>query len=497
MRRLAGRRPVTLRARLLLGTVMLIATGLIASDVVAAIELRHFLLSRVDHQLQAQAGRVALQLDRGRVPPVARTENPAAAHNFLGLVSSSGRLLAWAPADAPDGSGLPAPVLLPGTVQASVRSGRAFTTPTTGDLSYRGQAVAVPAGLATGFPATQGHAVSALVIAAPLDQVATTVDNLEAIEAAATLVLISLGVLVALGVLRLGLRPLGAIATTAQAIAAGDHARRLPVPDRDSELGRLAATLNRAFDERTASEERLRRFLADASHELRTPLTTLRAWADLYREGGIEDQATLDTAMRRIHEESTQMARLVQDLLDLARFDTTRPAVLEPVDLATLVGAVIEDLRLIHPRRRIDLDEAAEADPAAYAVLGSVEDLRRGIRNVLVNAVVHTPAEAPVTISLTREPARPRRGGPSWAVITVADRGPGIPPEAREEIFRPFVRLGNPEPAGRTGTGLGLAIARAAIIAHGGQVAVRDRAGGGAEFVIRLPLRPTDAVPGA
>ncbi|MHB8451412.1 MAG: sensor histidine kinase, partial [Mycobacteriales bacterium] len=276
----------------------------------------------------------------------------------------------------------------------------------------------------------------------------------------------------------------------------GDVRQRVPVPERDSEVSRLARALNRAFDERAASEDRLRRFLADASHELRTPLTTIRAWADLYREGGVDDPETLATAMNRIDDEAQRMSRLVAELLRLARVDVAPAERRSDVDLTGLVTAAVEDARIVAPARAIELHR----DPVALPpVSGDPDQLHGMVRNLVANAVRHTPAASPVDVGLGHRPD-PAVGPRGVVVLTVADRGPGIPEAIRDRLFEPFVHADIPGAASADTTGLGLAIVRSVATAHGGSVTWADRPGGGTLFTVVLPARPRGgkaAAPGA
>lgn len=154
------------------------------------------------------------------------------------------------------------------------------------------------------------------------------------------------------------LRPLRRIATTADAIAAGDLTARVPEASKRGEIGRVATALNRmlaeneaAFAERDATENKLRRFLADASHELRTPLTSIRGYAELFRRGASERPEDLAKAMRAIEDEAARMGGLVEDLLLVARLDDGRPLEREPVALDDLAEAAVDAARVVEPAR--------------------------------------------------------------------------------------------------------------------------------------------------
>jgi two-component system OmpR family sensor kinase len=220
----------------------------------------------------------------------------------------------------------------------------------------------------------------------------------------------------------------------------------------------------------------MQRFIADASHELRTPLTSVRGLADYGRQQG--DAASREELLRLmdlIARESGRMGRLVDDLLLLARFDAGRPLDRRPVDLASIAAEAVHRARVVAPGRPITL-EAAEP----VIVDADAERLRQIIDNLVGNAVRHTPAGSPVTVTVTSEPG----GG----LLTVADQGPGMTPEQASRVFERFYRTDGARTRTRGGTGLGLAIAASLAAAHGGELSVDTRPGHGAAFHLRLPL---------
>jgi two-component system, OmpR family, sensor kinase len=289
--------------------------------------------------------------------------------------------------------------------------------------------------------------------------------------------------------IRRDLRPLDRIAATADSIAGGDLARRANVPHDRTEVGRLStafdAMLDRiqaSFDSQQAaleakerSEDRLRRFVGDASHELRTPLTALRGYVDLYRAGGLSDEAALDQAMRRIGTESKRMASLVEDLLLLARLDQGRPLRHEKVDLSLLVEDSVADARAVEPARPISEDIRP-----GLIVMGDEDRLRQVVGNLFTNVRVHTPVDAGLEVRLSSRDGR--------AELEVADHGPGISAEHAEQVFDRFYRADPGRSRDRGGSGLGLAIAASVVEAHGGSVVHRPTPGGGATFAVTLPV---------
>ena len=248
-----------------------------------------------------------------------------------------------------------------------------------------------------------------LVVAGALDNIDSTIGRLQAIDLTVSggvlLILVGIGV----AIVRASLRPLVEIEQTAGAIAAGQLSRRVPDRDPRTEIGRLGTALNgmlaqieAAFGARAASEaaargseERVRRFVADASHELRTPLTTIRGFAELYRQGASDQPAEL---MRRIEEQAIRMGLLVEDLLLLARLDQQRPLEQRPVDLLGVTADAVHDARAVAPDRRIELLTSHDGASAPLVVIGDQARLRQVVVNLMGNALTHTPAGTPVEV---------------------------------------------------------------------------------------------------
>ncbi len=342
--------------------------------------------------------------------------------------------------------------------------------------------------------------VGTLMVAQSLGDVQSILDRL-------VLLLLVIGgvtvaVLGAVGYLlvRGSLRPLQDVERTAAAIAAGDLSERVPHADSRSEVGQLAAALNvmlaqieSAFAEREAgelaarsSEERMRRFVADASHELRTPLTTIRGFAELYRQGAVSDDDGVRRLVARIEGEAARMGLLVEDLLLLARLDQQRPLAREPVDLLALTTEAVESARAVAPDRPVVLEVGAL--DALPVVVGDAARLRQVLDNLLGNALRHTPAGTRVTVSVGT-----RRGDgdePPWVEVGVADEGPGMGAAEAERVFERFYRADESRNRSDGGTGLGLAIASSLVQAHGGTLGVDTAPGRGARFVLHLPAAP-------
>lgn len=285
------------------------------------------------------------------------------------------------------------------------------------------------------------------------------------------------------------MRPISALTATAHQIAAtGDPSRHMPDPKVDDEVGELARTLEqmlRSLDAaRTEREEAMhkqREFVADASHELRTPLTSVLAnlellQASLRQPRQDEDRAMVDSALRS----SRRMSRLVADLLLLARADAGRVGKHRPCDLAEVAGNAAAEVAPVLGARELEIE-----NNRPLPVEGNPDELHRMVLNLLDNAACHTPPGARIELRLRSE------GGD--AVVEVADDGPGVPAQARAQVFDRFVRGEGPaDTAAGPGSGLGLAIVRAVATAHGGTVEVAESPGGGGLFRVRLPFNKAE-----
>jgi two-component system OmpR family sensor kinase len=320
-----------------------------------------------------------------------------------------------------------------------------------------------------------------VLLARPLTGVDQTLGRLLWIELFVTAAVLVCLAALGLMVVQLGLRPLTAIGDTAAAIAAGDLSRRVERAERRTEVGRLGLALNAmlgrieaAFKAQAASEQRLRRFVADASHELRTPLAAVRAYAELFSRGADRRPEDLERAMRGISRESERMTLLVEDLLLLARLDEGRPLEREAVQLERVVEDAVETARAVDPERPIDLS----LEPAA--VVGDRTRLRQVIDNLLSNVRAHTPAGSQVDVRLSTSNGS--------AVVAVADSGPGLDGGDAERVFERFYRADESRSRASGGVGLGLAIVAAVAEAHGGSVAAASAPGRGATFTVSVPL---------
>ena len=473
----------SLRARLIAVLLVVAAVGLVALAGITYAEQRSFLLDRDDARLQSALPALEHRLTderggqelppRGGGPPPGDVNLPPGTYGELR--DAGGRALESAvitygeePPAAPD-------------LPADLPPGEAVTVDAEGGGSLRYRAEAFPA---RGTPGT-------IVVAVPLSDTDATLNRLLVVEA-----LVIAGVLLVLGVVgawlvRLGLRPLDRMGTTAGIIAGGDLSRRVTPATPRTEVGRLGVALNAmldrledAFAQRQASEDRLRRFLSDASHELRTPLASIRGYAELHRMGAATDPADVARAMQRIEDEAARMGVLVEDLLELARLDEERDPVRVPVDVAALARDAVADARAAAPDRPFEL----RADAGA-TVLADPHQLRQVLANLLRNATVHTPPGTPVEVAVERDGTDVR--------LRVRDHGPGLPGDDPGALFDRFWRAEGGRERGKAGAGLGLAIVAGIVDAHHGRVAASDAPGGGACFTVLLPAAAPAAVGGA
>lgn len=322
-----------------------------------------------------------------------------------------------------------------------------------------------------------------VVLALPLRAVDATVARVTAVAWGTTAAILAVLALVAWWVIRLGIRPIKQMTATASAIAGGDLTHRVPEAPAKTEAGELGRALNAmlgsietAFDARGRSEQRLRRFAADASHELRTPVTTIRGYAELYRAGGLRGEGELAEAMGRTESEAMRMGRLVDDLLLLARLDQGRDLDRQPVDLTQLAMDAATDAAVRDPDREIS--GPFSADPVI--VLGDADRLRQVIANLVANALLHTPAGTPVSLDVGVEGAR--------GELRVVDAGEGMAPEVAQRAFERFYRADPARSRQRGGAGLGLSIVESTVAALGGEVSLRTEAGRGLTATVRLLL---------
>jgi two-component system OmpR family sensor kinase len=484
-RRLLERTP--LQVKLIVAVLALVTVALVLIGTASVAVLDRYLVGRLDDQLELVADRYRHEDDQFG-PGGGRRPGPPSPYRVEKRDANGGDL-GSVPADSLD-EDQPPPRLPSNAAWFSEHAGKAATVPaTSGDGRWR--VVVEPTG--------DGASV---VVAASLDPIDSTTRQLRLIDLGVSLVVLAVLAGAGAAIVRASLRPLVEIEQTARSIAAGDLARRVPDRDPRTEVGRLGRALNTmlaqiesAFSARAASEasarrseDRMRRFVADASHELRTPLTTIRGFAELYRQGAARDPAELDRLMRRIEDQAARMGLLVEDLLLLARLDQQRPLDRSPVDLLALAADAVTDAAAVAPDRRIELVLGSGDDRPRHAlvVLGDSERLRQVLANLVGNALRHTPAGSPVEVRVGEAALDGRPG----AAVEVVDHGPGLTPEQTERVFERFYRADPARSGADGGTGLGLSIVAALVAVHGGTVQVDSVPGRGARFRVVLPLAP-------
>jgi two-component system, OmpR family, sensor kinase len=466
---------LSLRTRLLLAILALVAVGLVVAGAATYASLRDFLLERVDAQLHDATIPTAVALTNGTQSGFPGGPGGGGATNLppgtYGQLRDSSGNVVNAGSFTYGQQSLPTPVLPNPLPSLNGRTWVIFQTKGT-------------AGSSAGFRVLEQRLPSSaglIIVAIPLSETQQTINRLLTVEAVVSLLVLGALAAAAWLLIKRDLRPLETMAVTADAIAAGDLTRRVQPAEPRTEVGRLGLSLNtmlsrieEAFAERAATEEKLRRFLADASHELRTPLTSIRGYSEVFGRAK-EDPEDLELAMRRIEEESKRMGVMVEELLVLARLGEGREPEKLPVDLARVVDDAVNDARASAPARDIVLERPETAD-----VLGDDHQLRQVAHNLLTNAVRHTPDQAQIRVLVTA------RDG--YATLAVADDGPGLEPDVAAQVFEPFYRADRSRARETGGAGLGLAIVAAIVEAHGGTVRLDTAPGAGATFTVTLPL---------
>ena len=455
---------MTLRLRLSMLAVVLVAAGLLAAGIATRYELRGFLIDRVDSQLQSAANPISLYFARGDSDQGAQGQvrGVLPRGSYAAMVGTDGSVLASLYYD--DGE-------VPANLKHAVTQAPLGTS-TQGD--YR--VYATP-----GLP-TLGGASVRTVIATPLHDVNSTLNRLAMLELLVGLIVLAVVAAIAFWLVRRELRPLVRIEDTAAAIAGGDLSQRVPEEAPGTEVGDLARSLNamlaqieQAFEQRRQSEQRLRRFVSDASHELRTPLTSVRGFAELFRRGAASRPGDLALAMSRIESEAERMGVIVEDLLLLANLDQGRPLAQERFDLEAVLAEMVADHAMLHADWPISFSSSGDSD-----LVGDELRIRQALANLLANARAHTPRGTGIAVALAT--------AGDDRTIEVSDRGPGIAADDLPHLFERFYRVDASRARRSGGSGLGLSIVQAIAEAHGGSVRVASVEGEGAAFTIVLPI---------
>ena len=395
---------------------------------------------------------------------------------FVAVIQSNGTVLVLGQPNV-SRHRLSPPVIDAGRARAAAASSRPVLYTVTAhdsDLRYRVTARAEPR---TG---------DTFLLAAPLASVDASTNELQTIAFAVAAVVLAVLGLVTWWVIRLGIRPLNRMASAAVTIAEDDLTRRVPEASKGTEAGDLSLAINNmlgrledSFAARAETDARLRQFVGDASHELRTPVQTIRGYSELYAAGALISGEQLDDAMRRTGQEAVRMATLIDELLTLARLDQARPVERTPVDLRTLAEDAVADARAIQPERTITLDTDCRTTRLTIRHGRRRRLLRQVFANVVGNALVHTPTDSAIAVTL--------RGASDHVNVVVADHGPGMNADIATRAFERFVRADPARTRRHGGSGLGLAIVHDAVVAHGGTVMLESDLERGTVVAFSIP----------
>jgi two-component system OmpR family sensor kinase len=453
-----------IRSRFALLTASLVLTIAALVGIGGYLALRHALLSRAQREAADQARQLAGLVDVGSEGSGGAQANQVDLHDpsltggfargdlLVDIVGTDGTRIQASPG---------APRLAPHTLRACARAGRARST------------VSDPP-LAVACTRVDGarRPVALIAVATSLADARSALERL----AWALVIGVAAGTVLAAALARAlaqrALRPARQIADAATTIRAGDLTQRIDYRGPRDELGELADVLDACFAELERAVEHQRRFVADASHELRTPLATIQAHVELLQGWAASSPAARERALTALDGASRAAGRLSADLLYLARADRLPPPPRVPVQLDQVLVDAVREAQPLRPEVPVRLERLDETRAA-----GDELALRQVLVNLLANALRVSPAGAEVTVRLVTD-AR-------WAVVTVSDRGPGIPPGDLERIFERFYTTA---PRRSGSTGLGLAIARGIAHRHAGSLTAANRPGGGAVFRLQLPL---------
>nr|WP_046282679.1 HAMP domain-containing sensor histidine kinase [Mycobacterium sp. UM_NZ2] len=497
-------RPWSLRARLLIGQVIVLVVACIGIGVVTEVALQQYLVGQLDQELHKAARRSAAFYGEPAPPPPPEWwhrrhpyPRPGPGPDFLDVPGQRAGMVAavvrdGVPINAGYLSGNGARAGLTDAAAQQLAARAPDRRPVTGVLDGLGRYRLVAA------PARHSANGDVIVTGLPMADVDATMIRVLMIFGVVTLIVVVAATTAGIVIIRRALAPLARVAQTAGEVVNLPLDRgevRLPVrvaePDANpsTEVGRLGSAVNRMLDHiaaalstRQASETRVRQFVADASHELRTPLTAIRGYTELAQRvqssgsgSAPEDAEALAHALSRVRSETERMTQLVEDLLLLARLDSGRPLEHEPVDLSHLAVDAVSDAHVAGPDHEWRLDLPDEP----VTVPGDAARLHQVLTNLLTNARIHTGPGTVVSTQLTTE-------GPH-AVLKVIDDGPGIPEPLQSEVFERFARGDTSRSRKEGSTGLGLAIVSAVVKAHRGTITVQS-VPGCTEFTVLLPF---------
>ncbi len=467
----------SLRARLLVGTLLAVFAALVIVDAFTYTLVTHSQLDQIDQELERSHPPIerAASVDRNRIEAAVRSVAPA---SYVEVTAASGVRVAVVPLVRPGAEALVLPhlVIEPNPRRAD-DDGAVFATArtTANDTKLR-------------VRVSQQDDGSVLVIGQPLDVVEHTRHQLLWVLGVGTAGALVTAAAIGAWLVRLGLAPLTAVEVAAAGITDSELDRRVPGANPATEVGRLAGAINTMLDrlhdgfqqrERDvealqASEAKMRRFVADASHELRTPIAATAAYAELFERGARDRPQDLARAMAGIRSETSRMAELVDDLLLLAELDEGRPLERVRVELAEVAAEAVRAAHAMAPDRHVGL----QIDDLA-SVTGDPSRLRQVLDNLLANVRAHTPPATPCSLRVTTDD--------DVAVLTVSDSGPGLDDATLARVTDRFFRADTSRSRSSGGSGLGLAIVSAIVDAHGGATVVDRAAGGGLRVSVRIP----------
>ncbi|MPY56328.1 sensor histidine kinase [Streptomyces spongiae] len=511
MRKFLLRPATSLRRRLVVGVTVLATLAVLTSQAIGSVVLRSWLLDRVDQQLAAFHPPAPVYADALRDDlPGPRTRPSVLPSDFrVYFYDSTGERL-----NHSMGAGRKsAPLLADSSDDLGMDYGRPETiSAEDGDGSWRVVRYAGPDGMNA-------------VVALPLDTVDDTLSRLLWLDAAVLGVAVAALIAVGRWVVRLGLLPLTRMERTAEDITAGDLDLRLTDTDARTEIGRLGRVLNtmldrlqRALQEREASEARMRRFVADAGHELRTPLTAIQGYAELALRPERRSAGERQEADRVVAQNAERMSLLVDDLQLLASLDKEPSYRHEPVDLLSLAADAVSTAALQDTTHPVDLGPVRPPEGSAgtselelVETMGDPHRLRQIVENLLSNARIHTPpgTAVHVRVGTARSGAAGGSGRPgrtsaspslsedtAVSIVEVSDEGPGLTAHDAAHVFERFYRADPSRSRARGGSGLGLAIASTIAEGHGGRLELDTAPGEGCTFRLVLPgemIKPSAA----
>jgi signal transduction histidine kinase len=435
----------TVRAATTVVATIVVGVALVAGAAVLLIVLRYTLVDEVKDPARAQALEVAGQLESGQPPVLEVAGSDEQLIQVLGpdgSVLASSRNVAGEPAVAQLRPGESLQVLTPLDKEDFLAVAEGTQTP-------QGPRTVLVARALVGVFETTTLVTGLLLVGLPVLLVVVAVTTWAMVGRA--------------------LAPVEAIRREVDEISAAQLHRRVPQPDVDDEIGRLAATMNRMLARLEEARNSQRRFVSDASHELRSPITTIRQHAEVALAH--PDRITTTELADVVLAEELRIQRLVEDLLVLARADEHVPQHRAPVDLDDLA---FEEARRLRSTTSLQVDTSAVG---AARVHGDVDALRRVLRNLGENAARHATGRIDITLA--------DRGAD--VVLTVGDDGPGIPEAERQRVLKRFVRLDEARSRDDGGSGLGLAIVDEVVRAHGGSVSISRSPLGGARVGVTFP----------